>query len=111
MDMISSLWAWATEAANQRGVHTIALIAGVVALIFGAIWGLIKFVSRRRGSGANRTELTAANRGIAAGQNVTVHFGITPEEFLKALKKREDEIRQELSVSRAVYCKASSFLR
>ena len=97
MNELSNLWAWATEAANQRGIHTIDLIAGLVAMPIVAIWGLIKFFSSRRGSKANPTEVTAAKRGIAAGQNVTIHFGITPEQFLKGLNQREEEVRKELA--------------
>ena len=96
MDKLSSLWAWATEAANQRGVHTIALIGGLVALAIGAIWALFKYFSRDRSSRA-KPEITATNRGITAGNNVTIQFGITPEDFLNALKQREDEVRQELA--------------
>jgi tetratricopeptide (TPR) repeat protein len=98
MNELSNLWAWATEATNQRGIHTIYLIAGLVALAIGAIWGLLKYFSRGGSSGANLTKVKAGNQSIAAGQNVTIHFGITLEQFLKALKQREDEVRQELAV-------------
>jgi hypothetical protein len=101
MDNISSLWAWATEAANQRGIHTIALIAGIVGLVITAIWGLFKYFSRDGSSKANLPKITATNRSIAAGKNVAIHFGITLDEHHKALKIREQEIRGELTKATA----------
>lgn len=92
MDNISSLWTWATEAANQRGIHTIALIAGLLAMPIVAIWGLIKYFSSRRGSKANLTEGTAANRGIVPGQLI---FISSTTEQLRAIEPLKRDFAQE----------------
>jgi tetratricopeptide (TPR) repeat protein len=99
-------WAWLSNAPRQR---TLAFFgAGIAVVVLAAAWtAYVRFTEKAKPLAST---VTASQRGIAAGQNVTaraaqggvavvatgpVTIGITLKEYEERLRQRERQIREE----------------
>ncbi len=110
MNLLSSAWGWVAKKRNQA---TLAFIGGGMVVAIGGAWeAYLHFSEKPKES----STVTASGGGIAARGNVSptassggiavvstapVTIGITLEQYEAGLKRREQEIRNELAQANA----------
>ena len=98
MKKSNSIWSWLSDEKNRK---ILAFIGGAIVVVVGAGWQAYLHFSKSPSSKSGPATVTAETGGVAAGGNITVggdfKIGISLEEYENGLKKREQEIRAEIS--------------
>jgi tetratricopeptide (TPR) repeat protein len=82
------LWAWLSNSDTQK---TLAFLGSGLTVVVVAAWQLYLYVAERQPPGKS------PGSSIVATGPVNVYNGITPEKHEEILKRREQEIRDELA--------------
>jgi hypothetical protein len=106
---LEACWRWLSQSENQK---VLAFIGGGVAAVVGGLWQVYLHLSKK----SKDTAVSASRGGIAAGGNIAptatsggiavvatgpVTIGISLEQYEARLKRREQEVRAELSQAAA----------
>jgi hypothetical protein len=110
VEVLKPCWRWLSQSKNQK---ILAVIVPIVAAVAGGTWEVYKFISEKS---KDTPTVSASSGGIAATGNVSptastggiavvatgsVTIGISLDQYEAGLKRRDQEVRAELSQANA----------